>query len=53
MAVMDLHLANKVVIVTGASAGIGKATTRLLAQEGATVVGLARSPDGIADLGNG
>lgn len=35
-------LANKVAIVTGASAGIGAATARLFAKEGATVVVAAR-----------
>ncbi|MGI8647357.1 MAG: short-chain dehydrogenase [Acidimicrobiales bacterium] len=49
---MDLHLTDKVYVVTGASAGIGKATTQLLAQEGAIVVGVARNPDDIADLGD-
>ncbi|HEV7450026.1 MAG TPA: SDR family oxidoreductase [Pseudonocardiaceae bacterium] len=50
---MDLHVAGKVFLVTGASAGIGAATVRLLAAEGATVVGVARKPDGINDLGAG
>lgn len=35
---MDLHLQNKVVIVTGAAAGIGRATAELFASEGATVI---------------
>ncbi|GAA0432919.1 SDR family NAD(P)-dependent oxidoreductase [Streptomyces luteireticuli] len=48
---MDLQLKDKIVIVTGASAGIGEATARLLAEEGATVVGVARRPDGLTALG--
>ncbi len=35
---MDMHLKNKVVVVTGAGAGIGEATARLFAEEGAKVV---------------
>ncbi|OPC84070.1 hypothetical protein B4N89_26875 [Embleya scabrispora] len=38
---MDLHLNGKVFLVTGAFAGIGAATARLLHAEGATVVGAA------------
>ncbi|MFG1704238.1 SDR family NAD(P)-dependent oxidoreductase [Nonomuraea sp. M3C6] len=41
---MDLHLEDKVVIVTGASGGIGLATAELLSAEGAVVVGVARQP---------
>jgi NAD(P)-dependent dehydrogenase (short-subunit alcohol dehydrogenase family) len=35
---MDLGLRGKISMVTGASSGIGAATARLLAQEGADVV---------------
>ena len=35
---MDLNLAGKVAVVTGAGKGIGMATTRALADEGAHVV---------------
>ncbi|WP_327675969.1 SDR family NAD(P)-dependent oxidoreductase [Kitasatospora sp. NBC_00458] len=48
---MDLQLTDKVVVVTGASAGIGEAAVRLLAAEGAVVVGVARSPEGVTALG--
>ena len=35
---MDLHLQKKVVVITGGGTGIGKATARAFAQEGARVV---------------
>lgn len=39
---MDLQLENRVVLVTGASSGVGLATTRMLLEEGARVVAVAR-----------
>jgi NAD(P)-dependent dehydrogenase (short-subunit alcohol dehydrogenase family) len=38
-----MRLADKVTLITGASRGIGRATALLLAGEGATVVGVART----------
>jgi NAD(P)-dependent dehydrogenase (short-subunit alcohol dehydrogenase family) len=38
-------LENRVVLVTGASAGIGLAAMRVFAEEGAAVVGVARNPE--------
>jgi NAD(P)-dependent dehydrogenase (short-subunit alcohol dehydrogenase family) len=48
---MDLHLKGKVVVVTGASRGIGLAVTRAFAEEGARVVAASRTtgPD-LAEL---
>jgi len=43
---MDLELVDRVVIVTGASAGIGRAAVELLTAEGAYVVGASRNPEG-------
>lgn len=42
---MDLQLAGKVFVLSGASRGLGLATARVLADEGATVVLGARSPE--------
>jgi 3-oxoacyl-[acyl-carrier protein] reductase len=44
---MDLGLVGKACIVTGASRGIGLATARLLAAEGAAVLLIARQADGL------
>jgi 3-oxoacyl-[acyl-carrier protein] reductase len=43
---LDLGLRDRVCIVTGSTGGIGLATARLLAAEGARVVTSGRSPDG-------
>jgi NAD(P)-dependent dehydrogenase (short-subunit alcohol dehydrogenase family) len=45
-----IQLSNKVVVVTGASRGIGRATARLFAQAGAHVVAVARSERKLAEL---
>jgi 3-oxoacyl-[acyl-carrier protein] reductase len=47
---MDLHLRNKVAIVTGASKGIGKAIAETLAQEGMRLVVVARSRAQLEEL---
>jgi NAD(P)-dependent dehydrogenase (short-subunit alcohol dehydrogenase family) len=44
---MELGLSGKVAVVTGGSAGIGKAVAGVLAGEGAQVAICARSPDGL------
>src|SRR6201996_7215229 len=47
---MDLELADKVAVVTGASKGIGLAIARMLADEGAVVVAGARTTDSLQGL---
>ena len=47
---MDLMLAGKIAVVTGASKGIGLAVTKALAQEGAHVLAGALTADSLADL---
>ena len=51
---MDLQLDDRVVIVTGAAAGIGQATAGLLTAEGAVVVGVDRDDieSGLGDEGS-
>jgi 3-oxoacyl-[acyl-carrier protein] reductase len=44
---MDLGIAGRVAVVTGASRGIGAATAALLEREGATVVPVSRAKQGI------
>ena len=45
---MDLGLKGKACIVTGASRGIGRATARMLADEGADVLSVSRTSDDLA-----
>ena len=44
-----IELENKVIIVTGAGSGIGRETSRVLAQEGAVVIMLDISADGLSE----
>ena len=45
-----MKIKDKIAIVTGASAGIGLALARLLAEKGATVILAARSADKLKQL---
>src|SRR4051812_40298141 len=47
---MSNNIAGKIVVITGASSGLGEATARLLSAEGATVVLGARRVDRLQSL---
>ena len=49
---MSNNIDGKVVVITGASSGLGEATARLLSAEGASVVLGARRVDRIQSLAN-
>lgn len=44
------YLENKVIIITGASSGIGKASAKMLAAEGAKVIAVARNQERLNEL---
>lgn len=47
---MDLHLSNKVIIVTGGARGIGKAIAKALVDEGAITIVLDKSTESITTM---
>ena len=49
---MNKHIEGKVIVITGASSGLGEATVRLLSAEGATVVLGTRRVDRLRSLAN-
>ncbi len=48
--IMNNNIEGKVIVITGASSGLGEATARLLSAHGATVVLGARRADRIHSL---
>jgi NAD(P)-dependent dehydrogenase (short-subunit alcohol dehydrogenase family) len=49
---MGHNMQNKVILVTGATNGIGFESAKALAAQGATVVGVGRNPQKCADAAN-
>ena len=49
---METGLRSRPILVTGASGGIGAATVRLLAKEGANVIAAGRNPELLSELGS-
>src|ERR1700753_1708359 len=47
---MDLKIAGKTALITGASKGIGRATAEIFAAEGCNVIVVARSADLLANV---
>ncbi|RFS26608.1 SDR family NAD(P)-dependent oxidoreductase [Chitinophaga silvatica] len=47
---MSLHISGKVIVITGASSGLGKSAARLLAEQGAIIVLAARRAEKIESL---
>lgn len=45
-----MSLSGRVALVTGATSGIGMATTRMLLREGASVLGVGRNEEGLAEI---
>jgi NAD(P)-dependent dehydrogenase (short-subunit alcohol dehydrogenase family) len=44
---MDMRFRDKVALITGAGSGIGRATAQIMGEEGATIVGVDVSQEGL------